>query len=154
MENISLTLKEKCLSPLNNPDKDLKILIKNIETIVEEKINNLNENTSNGGYLSQNQYDILNEDESNYSDDSITVISHESIDSDICEEYTLFKPFEKNEYAIEKNDCAIENNIENISIQEVDILGEKYYQDNKSKLIFERDEDGSIGKCLGYFTDQ
>ena len=83
MENISLTLKEKCLSPLNNPDKDLKILIKNIETIVEEKINNLNENKSNGGYLSQNQYDILNEDESNYSDDSITVISHESIDSDI-----------------------------------------------------------------------
>ena len=134
MSSIILTLKEKKEYLKTDYINGFEKLIKNIETIVEEQFNKINnkKNKECQKVSDNNFFNILQDD------------SEISEDSDNMEYFCDFEPFE--------NDFDSENDNE-INVFEVDILGKKYYKDDKSKLIFNKDHTGAVGECVGYFKD-
>ena len=134
MSSIILTLKEKKEYLKTDYINGFEKLIKNIEKIVEEQFNKINnkKNKECQKVSDNNFFNILQDD------------SEISEDSDNMEYFCDFEPFE--------NDFESENDNE-INVFEVDILGKKYYKDDKSKLIFNKDHTGAVGECVGYFKD-
>lgn len=140
MSSIILTLKEKKEYLKTDYINGFEKLIKNIETIVEEQFNKINNKKNKESQkVSDNNFFNILQDDSEISDDL-----------DNMEYFCEFEPFE-NDYDSE-NYFDSENDNE-INVFDIDILGKKYYKDDKSKLIFNKDHTGAVGECVGYFKD-